>query len=55
MSTFVWRVFNLLLAAFWIVLGLSAAGAFFALGAVIYLAVMFLVELPEPAGEDEDA
>ena len=47
MNTFAWWFFNLGVTLVWLAIVVKSGSWFLALGAVVYLAIAFLVELPE--------
>ena len=55
MNTFTWWFFNLGVTLVWLAIVVKSGSWFLALGAVVYLSIAFLVELPEKgSGEMPD-
>ena len=58
-TTFTWWLFNLGVTLVWLAIVVKSGSWFLALGAVVYLAIALLVELPEtsktePPDDDRD-
>ena len=47
MNTFTWWFFNLGVTLIWLAIAVKSGSWFLALGLVVYLAIAFLIELPE--------
>ena len=51
-TTFTWWLFNLGVTLVWLAIVVKSGSWFLALGAVVYLAIALLVELPETSGTE---
>ncbi len=51
-TTFTWWLFNLGVTLVWLAIVVKSGSWFLALGAVVYLAVALLVELPETSSRE---
>lgn len=54
MSSFAWWFINLGITFIWLAIGIKSGSWFLALGSLFYLAMAFLVELPETGSDPED-
>lgn len=58
MNSFTWWFLNLGITLVWLAIGVKSESWFIALGAVVYLAIAFLVDLPNTSSterwDDED-
>lgn len=58
MNSFTWWFLNLGITLVWLAIGVKSESWFIALGSVVYLAIAFLVELPNTSSteswDDED-
>jgi hypothetical protein len=52
MSSFAWFCFNAAITIFWIVMAIATGNAFLAIGSGIWIAILFLIDLPESSSSD---
>ncbi len=52
MNSFTWWLINLGVTLVWLAIVVKSGSWFLALGAVVYLAIAFLIELPETTGAE---
>lgn len=52
MNTFTWWLLNLGVILVWLAIAVKSESWFLALGAVVYLPIAFLIDLPETSGTE---
>ena len=52
MSSFAWFLFNTAMTLFWVIVAIATGNPFLAIGSAIWIAVLFLVDLPDSSSTD---
>jgi hypothetical protein len=52
MSSFAWFLLNTAITLFWIIVAIATGNPFLAIGSAIWIAILFLVDLPDSSSTD---